>query len=145
VWSEIWREIWAPLIDQENVPEDIFCELYRALARALRVPPSVEELADIIDSPMQSRQAFEAMRAEHFAGERGLVTFFEAAYPALEDLAGDSLSNIYFDLLAGFIDKYSLRYDVRRPASCVRRFRVYLRVLFVISGHLPRRIRTSMR
>ena len=35
VWSETWREIWLPLIDHEGVPEDIFCELYRALAPAL--------------------------------------------------------------------------------------------------------------
>ena len=35
VWSETWREIWLPLIDHEDVAEDIFCELYRELARAL--------------------------------------------------------------------------------------------------------------
>lgn len=35
VWSETWREIWLPLIDHEGVPEDIFCELYRELAKAL--------------------------------------------------------------------------------------------------------------
>jgi hypothetical protein len=34
VWSETWREIWLPLVDHEDTPEDIFCELYRALARA---------------------------------------------------------------------------------------------------------------
>ena len=25
VWSETWRGIWLPLIDYEDVPEDIFC------------------------------------------------------------------------------------------------------------------------
>lgn len=35
VWSETGREIWLPLIDHYSVPEDIFCELYRALAAAL--------------------------------------------------------------------------------------------------------------
>ena len=45
VWSETWREIWAPLIDLENVPADIFCELYRELAHARKVQPSVEDLA----------------------------------------------------------------------------------------------------
>jgi len=117
VWSETWREIWTPLIDQENVPEDIFCELYRALAPTLRVPPSVEALADIIDNPMQSREAFEATRAEDIAGERGLVSFLEAAHTALDDLVGDPLSNSYFNLLTSFIDKYSLRYDLRRPCT----------------------------
>ena len=42
MWSETWREIWFPLIGEplgereESVPEDIFCELYRDLAKALK-------------------------------------------------------------------------------------------------------------
>ena len=45
VWPETWREIWLPLIEQplpdddEGLPEDIFCELYRALAPALSPRP----------------------------------------------------------------------------------------------------------
>jgi len=117
VWSETWREIWTPLIDQEDVPADIFCELYRALAPTLRLPPTVEALADIIDNPVQGREAFEATRAEDVAGERGLVSFLEAAHTALDDLVGDPLSNRYFNLLAGFVDKFSLRYDLRRPCT----------------------------
>ena len=34
---------------------------------------------------------------------------------ALEELGGDELTNRYFNLLTGFIDKFSLRYDLRRP------------------------------
>jgi hypothetical protein len=121
VWSETWREIWLPLIDQpmgaddEGVPDDIFCELYRTLASALSTRPSVEHLADIIDDPLQSREAFETASAEDFADERALVGFFESAHDALEELGGDELTNHYFNLLSGFIDKFSLRYDLRRP------------------------------
>jgi hypothetical protein len=115
VWPETWREIWLPLIDHEDVPEDIFCELYRELAKALKSPPSVENLADIIDNPVQSRQAFEKTTEDQFAEERALVGFFEAAYDALEELGGDELTNRYFNLLAAFIEKFSLRYDLRRP------------------------------
>lgn len=123
VWSETWREIWLPLIDHEGVPEDIFCELYRELAGnpkkpgALRVTPSLEVLADIIDNPVQSREAFEKTIANDVAGERALVTFLEAAHSVLEELTGDELSNRYFNLLAGFVDKFSLRYDLRRPCT----------------------------
>jgi len=117
VWSETWREIWQPLIELEDVHEDIFCELYRELAPALEATPSVEALADIIDNPAQSREAFEKTSANDFAGERSLVTFLEAAQPALDDFAGDALSNRYFNLLASFIDKFSLRYDLRRPCT----------------------------
>ena len=77
----------------------------------------MEALADIIDSPVQSREVFEKRSASHFAGERALVTFLEGAHPALDELAGDELSNRYFNLLAAFIDKFSLRYDLRRPCT----------------------------
>ncbi|MDW8258670.1 MAG: hypothetical protein RML32_04435 [Gammaproteobacteria bacterium] len=115
VWSETWREIWRPLIDHEDVPDDIFCELYRELASALKSPPSIEELADIIDDTVQSREAFQNTTSEDLAGERALVSFFEASYEVLEGLGGDKLSNRYFNLLEVFIAKYSLRYDLRRP------------------------------
>jgi hypothetical protein len=121
VWSETRREIWQPLIDElldetdDGVPDDIFCDLYRELVAALKIPPSAQDLADIIDSPLQSRTTFENVAAEDIAGERSLVGFFESAHDALEELGGDPLSNRYFNLLAAFIDKFSLRYDLRRP------------------------------
>lgn len=117
VWSETGREIWLPLMDHEGVPDDIFCELYRALAPALTSRPSIEALSDIIDDPAQSRQAFEKTSANDIAGERAAVTFVEAAHSALDELAGDELSNRYFNLLATFINKFSLRYDLRRPCT----------------------------
>jgi hypothetical protein len=115
VWQETWREIWLPLIDSEGVPPDIFCELYRELAKALKAPPSAQNLADVIDNPMQSNEAFEKIVASQLAGERALVGFFESAHDALDELGGDELTNRYFNLLAAFIDKFSLRYDLRRP------------------------------
>nr|WP_281719498.1 hypothetical protein [Nitrosomonas nitrosa] len=115
VWSETWREIWFPLIDREDVPHDIFCELYRELAKALKSPPSVQDLADIIDNPLQSREAFEKTKFGDLAGERKLIAFFEVTHEVLEELAGDELTNRYFNLLEAFIEKFSLRYDLRRP------------------------------
>ena len=117
VWPDTFREIWTPLIDQEDVPEDIFCELYRELTPALKASPSVEVLADVIDDPVQSREEFEKIGVENLTGERSLVDFLEAAQPVLDDLSGDPLSNSYFNLLTGFIDKFSLRYDLRRPCK----------------------------
>ena len=94
---------------------DIFCELYRALAPALSPRPSVEDLADIIDNPVQSREAFAATTTNDLAGEGAIVGFFEAAHDALEELGDDELTNRYFNLLSVFIDKFSLCYDLRRP------------------------------
>ena len=121
VWSEMWREVWLPLIDQplgerdDGVPEDIFCELYREVARAFKAQPSIEALADVIYSPVESREAFKETTAADLTGERAVVTFLEAAHAALDDLGGDELSNRYFNLISGFINKFSLRYDLRRP------------------------------
>src|SRR5207244_13423640 len=63
------------------------------------------------------REAFERIRPHDLAGERALGEFLEAAFDVIEDLGGDPLSNRYFNLLAGFIDKFSLRYDLRRPCT----------------------------
>jgi len=117
VWSETWRDIWIPLAEQEGVPDDLFCELYRELSPALKIPKSVEALADIIDDPVKSEEAFEGTQAEDISGERSLVAFLEASQGILEDLAGDLLSNQYFNLLAAFVEKFSLRYDLRRPCT----------------------------
>jgi hypothetical protein len=207
VWSETWREIWAPLIDQESSPDDIFCQLYRELAAALKEPSADDAIALAINDAIQMREAFdravvlagievdlarldevfddslaatfenaisrrgaletalltiindptksvavlsqalselsndpqkrgeareralegvindktksrdvfERTQAGDFAGERAIVTFLEAAHEILDDLGGDVLTNLYFNLLTVFIDKYSLRYDLRRP------------------------------
>jgi hypothetical protein len=115
VWSETWREIWECFATNEVAPDDLFCELYRDLAAAFRFTPTVEALADIIDDPLQSKDAFESTKASQMRGERALVRFLENAHGILEDLGGDPLSNQYFNLLSAFIEKYSLRYDLRRP------------------------------
>jgi hypothetical protein len=214
VWSETWREIWQPLIDQplgendESLREDIFCELYRELSKALWKPTDsaavnlllsdaialrevfdsatqrvdedlahelvkeafdksgVEEPATaeqrrllledslssllgqpggplldvhlqehahdsikveavwkraverIINDTKASRQAFEQTTSSDIAGERALVGFFESVHGVLEEFehsGDDTLTNRYFNLLTAFIEKFSLRYDLRRP------------------------------
>lgn len=117
VWAETASGIWVEIESREDAPADLYCELYRALADALKQKPTVEALADIIDDPTQSRDAFQKTKAEDFGGERALASFFENAHDALEDLGGDALGNHYFNLLGAFIDKFSLRYDLRRPCS----------------------------
>ncbi len=209
VWSETWREIWAPLMDQEDTPDAIFCELYRELAAALKEPsaddaialaindaiqmreafnravvlagievdlPRLEKVFDdslatnlentinrrealatalltiindpakstavlsqalselaraprkrkeareraiegVINDKTKSKDVFERTSARDFAGERVIVNFLEAAYGILDDQSGDTLGNLYFNLLSGFINKYSLRYDLRRPCT----------------------------
>lgn len=117
IWSETWREIWLPLITEEGVPADIFCELYRALEPVLKERLSVEKLADIIDDPKQSRTAFEKTSGVEISSERQLIKYLEEVHDILEDLGDDALSNRYFNLIAEFLEKFSLRYDLRRPCT----------------------------
>lgn len=117
VWSDTWREIWTPISEREDAPDDLFCELYRALTPALQRVLTVEELADIIDDPHQSRVAFEKITGSEIASETLLVSCLEEIQATLADLGDDDLSNNYFNLLEGFIRKFSLRYDLRRPCT----------------------------
>jgi hypothetical protein len=102
---------------QDIAPDDIYCELYRAMSEALKHKPTLEALADIIDNPEQSKEAFLNIRTEELVGERALITSFEKIFEALDELVGDALANPFFILLEAFIEKFSLRYDLRRPCT----------------------------
>jgi hypothetical protein len=117
VWSETIREIWDKLAHQDNAPNDLYCELYREISVAFKSQPTVEELAEVIDDPIQSKDAFQSINGDDLAGERALVKFFAKTYEALDDLGGYALSNPYYNLLDAFIEKYSLRYDLQRPCT----------------------------
>ena len=115
VWSETWREIWSKLAKHSDAPTDLFGELYRELTGAFITPPDVTALADIVDDPDQARLAFRKTKAVAFRGELALLEFLENAHAVTTDLGGDPLSNRYFLLVESFLEKYSLRYDLRRP------------------------------
>ena len=209
VWEDTYREIWTPLLEEQDVPTDLFSQLYYELSPALKEPlgedaqviplsdaiqlreafdraistsgaeitlpvaevafeasgatnhedlqqrrSAAEEcladligdaasaksllaqtLSDLADDPerraeatarareaivndaSKSRQTFEQIRSSAFVGEIALVRFLESAFEILEDVGGDPLSNRYFNLLSSFIDKFSLRYDLRRPCT----------------------------
>lgn len=45
------------------------------------------------------------------------VRALEKAFQCIDDIGGDDLSNRYVTLVEGFLKKYSIRYDLRRPFS----------------------------
>jgi len=49
--------------------------------------------------------------------EADAVTALEKAFVRLNDIGGDALSNRYVNLVQAFVEKYNLRYDLRRPFS----------------------------
>jgi hypothetical protein len=117
VWSETWREIWSKLAKPGVAPDDLFCELYRELTNAFDERPDVTALASIIDDTSQAKSAFRNTKPTQFRGELPLLEFFEKAHVIMADLGGDPLNNRYFMLMEWFLEKFSLRYDLRRPFS----------------------------
>lgn len=115
VWASAWTDIWEPLAAREDAPGDLFVELFRELTQSFKTPLSVEQLADAIDNPEQSRSAFQFTDVVQFRSEAAIVRFFEDAYVVLEDFGIPSMNHAYFEYLNNFISKYSLRYDLQPP------------------------------
>ena len=115
IWSELTREIWDPLAQAEGAPDDLFCELFRAVSVAFNVQLSAEELANIVDDTFEARDAFYALTAHSFSNERALALALEQVLETLDELNGAVLCDSYFLLLEAAIQKFSLRYELRRP------------------------------
>lgn len=49
--------------------------------------------------------------------EADAVSALERAFTRINDIGGDALSNRYVNLVEAFIEKFNLRYDLRRPFS----------------------------
>jgi len=116
VWTEMWRQVWRKLADHKDAPDDLFCELFREL-NVWRAAPLDEatDLAAIVDDPEQSLVAFRQTKPADLAGEHAIIEFLERAHSVIEDFGEPNLVRKYFSLIEDFIDKYSLRYDLRRP------------------------------
>lgn len=118
VWSEMWRQVWRKLADHRDAPEDLFCEFYRELNKSfvVKLDPATS-LAAIVDDKDKARIAFRDTKAKALTGELAAVEFLERAHTVIEDFGSEALTNKYFLLIRDFLDKYSLRYDLRRPFS----------------------------
>ena len=117
VWSASWREIWSKLAKSPVAPSDMFCELYRELVSALTSQPDISTLTEIFNDPIRSKEAFKKVKPADLSGERSLMKFLESTEEILEEMGGDTLAKKYFDLLASFIDKFNLRYDLKRSCT----------------------------
>ncbi|WP_372988802.1 hypothetical protein [Sulfitobacter sp.] len=118
VWSEMWRQVWRKLADHRDAPDDLFCELYRELNKSFtdQLDPATS-LAAIVDDTNQARVAFRGTKAAALQGELSALEFLERAHTVIEDFGSEALTNKYFLLIRDFLEKYSLRYDLRRPFS----------------------------
>lgn len=119
VWQDTWPRVWVPLarVAAQLDHPDLFCELYRGLNGVLITPRSIEELAQVTSDVDRARREFRKIKAPQLRGEGEVVTFLEGSYEILDELGGDVLANAYFVLLDRFLERFGLRYDLRRPCS----------------------------
>ena len=54
--------------------------------------------------------------ADDATTEKQLVVAIEKSFEPIDDVGGDALSNEYFQLVERFNEKFSLRYELRRPS-----------------------------
>lgn len=67
--------------------------------------------------PEEVRTWFREQLHATLTTEADAIRALEKAFVVIEDIGGDALSNRYVNLVQAFIEKYNLRYDLRRPFS----------------------------
>jgi hypothetical protein len=115
VWEETRREIWDQLAEHDNAPADLYVELYRELVPRLGTQPNEGELATLTSDPLLAAEVFRAVTSSDFTSESQLVGFLEATADILDDFSCAGIMDLYFELLGSFVEKFSLRYELRRP------------------------------
>lgn len=63
----------------------------------------------------RAKPAFRSVMSRMANDEKSIVTLLEKSFKIIDDYDVDSIRNHYFNLVAQFIEKFSLRYDLRRP------------------------------
>ena len=109
----------AEILGQPALAKQLLARALLELAEdpARRAEAKARALDKVLNDKEMSRRAFEQVPSSALSGERALVGFLESAFVIIDDIGGDVLSNIYFNMLSEFIEKFSLRYDLRRPCT----------------------------
>jgi hypothetical protein len=114
-WPRSWPVIWRKLATAREVPTDLFIQLYDCANDFLLNPLQGTEIDLIHNDPLQARQAFHALRTNHFKGESALVVFIEAVYSVLLNSTHPHLASLYSKAVREFISRFNLRYRVTNP------------------------------
>lgn len=132
---ELFSELYAALIPRPRrpaaPPEPTVFDADGKMADIAEIA-AAEEYKHALESYNRERLAYEkALTAEPEDVRRWLreglqvtlkteadaVKALEKAFERIDDIGGDTLSNRYVNLVEAFIEKYNLRYDLRRPFS----------------------------
>ena len=145
-WPYSWLDIWIPLAEHEDAPQDLFMELYPELALAFKpvseassstsAPDLRSELLehsrdyfDVSSNPELAKQRFSEIEADIFQSDRSLIQFFREAYLIIEDFGSVALTAEYSRLLGSFFTRYNLRFRVTRPFEIVPEMSALFQVL----------------
>ena len=129
LWSDLFREaIPAPTEPVAPTPTDFDGDGNIHLPADLEARDAYDEASDVYrvrieaynDAANRADLAWQYIVTffeDPGTTERQIVQALEDAFDAIEDFGGGNLANAYFQIIESFLEKYSLRYDLRRPAN----------------------------
>lgn len=127
--DRVFVELWQPLTEHWECPDNIFGEIYAGLKPFLRKPTEEfvmeadgtiragyisldSHLERAMSDPAFAEQLVSSLSAHDFESESCICGALTKLYVVLGDVAGSNLASRYLELLKQFIDRYSLRYYV---------------------------------
>lgn len=124
-----FAELWQPLTDHDDCPNNVFGEIYAGLRRFLMDPePEYVKYADgtvrdvtvgldelemlALSDDAAAEELLRNLSKTDFETEDNVLEAIHSTYVVLGDLASASLADFYLGLLKSFVERYSLRYYV---------------------------------
>lgn len=114
-WQFMWAEIWLPLEETDETPQDIYTDLYVELVKAYRKAPKRKDFDSIANDAGLARRALETASIKDLRGEDSIACFLENAYDVLVETGHPQLPRVYEDLVASFLESRNLRYELVKP------------------------------
>lgn len=125
--DRILLEVWQPLLNIEDCPENLLGEIYVSLSEFLLEPTAVfvrEEDGSIHDvsiridvraaeaasDSLAAETFLGALTAEDFQSEGHVLRGIEAVHETVADLGGDVFVEAHLALLRAFVERFNLRY-----------------------------------
>ena len=127
--DRVLAELWQPLTDDDDCPDNIFGEIYGGIRRFLREPEAefdrlddgrvrntAVNLDDLVSSAMRdpalAEQLLSELSQEDFESESDALSAVGAAHEVLADIGSEELATCYLGLLRSFVERYSLGYYI---------------------------------